>query len=405
MPADAKDAADTSRRLRYAFEATLGIPFTEGNRVEALRNGEEIFPAMLEAIDKAEHTVDFLTFVYWTGDIAQRFAAALSAAAGRGVKVKVLLDSYGAKPMDHQLLDEMRSAGCTVCWFRPMARIKFWQMDHRTHRKVLIADQRVGFTGGVGIAAEWEGDARNPDEWRDTHFRITGPAVLGLRSAFIGNWTEAGNPLPDVSVPGSEGGSAEGDPDDRGGGDGPGDALVQTVRSTASIKWADAFLLMRLAIHEARERLRITTAYFVPDDIAVDLLCEAAGRGVDVQVIVPGPHTDERLCRLAGEEKYQPLLDAGVRLYHFQPAMIHAKVITVDRTLSLIGSANFNSRSIQKDDEVCLSVLDPRLTKTLDEHFDHDRSRSEAINPAQWRDRGIWQRTKEKLTRLVRGEL
>ena len=400
-----RSAPEITRRLRYAFEATLGIPFTEGNRIEPLRNGDEIFPAMLEAIDGAEHTVDFLTFVYWTGEIARRFATSLSAAAERGVSVKVLLDSYGAKPMENRLLDQMRGAGCTVCWFRPMARLKFWEMDHRTHRKVLIADQRVGFTGGVGIAAEWEGDARDADEWRDTHFRITGPAVLGLRSAFIGNWTEAGNPLPDVSIPGSEGGSSEGDEDDRGGSDGPGEAMVQTVRSTASIKWADAFLLMRLAIHEARERLRITTAYFVPDDIAVGLLCDAAKRGVDVQIIVPGPHTDERLCRLAGQEKYQPLLDAGVRLYHYQPAMIHAKIITVDRTLAMIGSANFNSRSIQKDDEICLSVLDPPLTATLDEHFEHDRSRSEAIDPARWKDRSAWQKTQEKLTKLVRGEL
>ncbi len=397
--------SDLTRRLRYAFEATLGIPFTSGNRVEPLVNGDAIFPAMLEAIENAEQTVDFLTFVYWTGDIAERFADALSAAARRGATVRVLLDAYGARPMKLELHEAMREAGCEVCWFRPMARLKFWEMDHRTHRKVLICDQRVGFTGGVGIAREWEGDAAGPGDWRDTHFRITGPAVLGLRSAFIGNWVEAGNPLPDIDVPDSEGGESEHDKDDTGGTGGPGDALVQTVRSTASIKWADAFLLMRLAIRQARERLHITTAYFVPDDIVVDLLCDAARRGVDVAVIVPGPYTDQRMCRLAGQDRYQPLLDAGVRLHQFQPTMIHAKIITVDSTLIMIGSANFNSRSIQKDDEVCLTVLDPGLASTLDGHFDHDLSRSEAVDPARWESRGLWQRIKEKSTGLIRGEL
>jgi cardiolipin synthase len=401
----AGDSELVIQRLRYAFEATLGIPFTSGNRIEPLVNGDEIFPAMLEAIEQAEQTIDFLTFVYWTGDIAERFAEAFAQAAERGCEVKVLLDAFGARPMDRTLIDRMTEAGCSISWFRPLRRLKFWKIDHRTHRKVLICDQRVGFTGGVGIAEEWEGDAGRPEDWRDTHFRITGPAVLGLRSGFLGNWVEAGNNLPSIDVPGSEGGEAGDDAEDKAGDDGPGEALVQTVRSTASIKWADAFLLMRLAIRQARSKLKITTAYFVPHEHAVELLCDAAERGVDVEILLPGPHTDERLCRLAGQDRYAPLLEAGGKIYQFQPTMLHAKVLTVDGVLALIGSANFNHRSIQKDDELSLTVLDTDLVEQLDKHFELDRDRSKPIDPQAWQDRGLWQRSKETATRLIRGEL
>ena len=391
---------DRLHQLRRTFADALGIPFTAGNRVEPLVNGDRIFPAMLEAIDAAQHTVEFLTFVYWTGDIAERFAAALSAAAERGVTVRILLDAFGCQTMDDALTDQMRDAGCRVVWFRPLARLKLWNDDHRTHRKVLVVDHRVAFTGGVGIAAEWEGDARDENEWRDTHFRVTGPAVAGVRSAFLGNWLEADQPLPEDAVDqGSDADDAR-EPAPRATG-----GLVQTVRSTASIKWSDAYLLQRLAIRAARQTLHITTAYFVPHADLVDLLAEAAGRGVDVHILMPGPHTDERLCRLAGEDAYRPLLDAGVHLHVYQPTMIHAKIITVDAQLALLGSANFNQRSAQKDDEICLTVLDPPLARELDEHFRHDLTRAQPMDLQNWKKRSVWQRAKEKFTRPLRGEL
>ncbi len=393
-------ANDRLHQLRHLFADTLGIPFTAGNTLESLVNGDQIFPAMLDAVRDANQSVEFLTFVYWTGDVAEAFARAFADAAQRGVEVRVLLDAFGAKTMDDALIDRMQEAGCDVAWFRPLSRLKVWQNDHRTHRKVLVVDNEVAFTGGVGIAEEWEGDAHDPTEWRDTHFRVTGPAVAGMRSAFLGNWLEADQSLPDdtTAFAPDHFEAHQLDPDTTRG-------LVQTVRSTASVKWSDVFLLQRLAIGAAQQKLHITTAYFVPHADTVRLLADAARRGVDVHILMPGPHTDERLCHLAGQDTFQTLLDAGVHLHVFQPTMIHAKIITVDGLLALIGSANFNQRSAQKDDEFCLTVLDPPLVDELDQHFAHDLTRAQRVDAADWNDRSWWQRTKEKLVRPLRGEL
>lgn len=393
-------APDTDA-LMHSFVQAMGIPFTRGNRIEPLINGREIFPAMLDAVAQSNDTIEFLTFVYWTGDIAQQFAAALAEAARRGVTVRVLLDAFGCKTMDEALVENMKKAGVIVAWFRPLSRVKFWENDHRTHRKVMVVDQRIGFTGGVGIAAEWTGDAEGPEHWRDTHFRVTGPAVTGLRAGFLGNWVEAGRPLPDDCLPPAPApGTAENTPSPT-----TGPAHIQTVRSTASIRWSDAFILQRLAIRLAQRKLHVTTAYFVPHPIIIELLRDAADRGVEVHLLMPGPHTDERLCRLAGEDTFQPLLDAGVHLHIYQPTMLHAKIITVDDGLALLGSANFNQRSIQKDDEICLTVVDADLVRQLDEHFAHDLTHAKPIDLDDWQRRSLPQRAKEKAARLLRGEL
>lgn len=379
-------------RLHTALEAGLGIPFTAGNRVTALRNGREIFPAMLEAIDRAERTVDFLTFVYWTGDIAQRFAAALIGRARAGVRVQVILDAVGAAPMPRDLIDEMRGAGIEVVWFRPPVRWKLWQSDNRTHRKVLVCDGRVGFVGGAGIAAEWEGDARGPREWRDTHFRIEGPAVRGLQAAFVGEWAETGRP-----VTGVESSMPELPP--------VGDSLVQVVRSSASIGWSDINTLFQLAIHLARRRLRIATAYLVPGDQVTRLLCEAARRGVDVALMVPGAQTDHRVVRWAGRPRYEPLIEAGVGVLEYQRTMLHAKVCTVDHELAIVGSANLNQRSLARDDELVCAVLDRGLVEILDRHFDEDAVACTAVEHAKLSGRGLAQRARERAARLLKPQL
>ena len=191
---------DPASRYRRALEGVIGVPATEGNRVDVLRNGDEIFPAMLEAIGGAEHTVDLLTFVYWKGEVGRAFADALAERARVGVRVRVLLDGWGARTIERSLVALLEESGVAVRWFRPLGRLHLGQFNHRTHRKVMIVDERVGFTGGVGIADEWQGDARNADEWRDTHFRVRGPAVDGLRSAFLDNWLETDPTLFDESV-------------------------------------------------------------------------------------------------------------------------------------------------------------------------------------------------------------
>jgi cardiolipin synthase len=375
---------------RTTLEATLGIPFTPGNAVRVLRNGDQIFPAMLAAIRAARESVEFLTFVYWTGEIAVKFAAALAERASAGVSVRIILDAIGAAPMDRRLVRLMENAGVTIVWFRKPLRWKLWQIDHRTHRKVLVVDGRIGFTGGVGIAAEWEGDARNPCEWRDTHFEVRGPAVHGLRGAFIDNWVEADQPLGPVEVTGL---------------DEEGEALVQVMKGSAAVNWSAIATLFHALLTTARRKLRIATAYFVPDAMMVQLLVRAARRGVDVQILIPGPHMDERLAELAQEHTYIPMIEAGVRIFAFQPCMMHAKILTVDDTVAAVGSANFNQRSMSKDDELVMLVMDAGVLATLDRQFDEDLTRSLELDATQLRHRGPLRRLESRFVSLFRHEM
>jgi len=381
----AHDGDDRATRVRRHLEGVIGVPATEGNRIDVLRNGDQIFPAMLEAIEQAEHTVDLLTFVYWAGDMGTLFAERLAERARRGVRVRVLLDAFGARTIDHPLVDLMNEAGVQVRWFRPLRRLRPTQFNHRTHRKVMIVDEEVGFTGGVGIADEWKGDARDEHEWRDTHFRLWGPAVDGLRAAFLDNWTE--------TDPGIFSDGIDRFPDQPK----PGDAIVQCVRSASAHGWGEVDMVFRTLLQLAQRRVRITTAYFVPDRELVGRLCDARDRGVEVQLLLPGPHADKRFVQIAGEHRYAELLAAGIEIWNFQPSMLHAKVMTVDGMVANVGSANLNRRSVALDEEVNLVALDRELTRTLDQQFDDDLSRSTRIEPARWRSRSAAQRVVERL--------
>ncbi|MEP7059434.1 MAG: phospholipase D-like domain-containing protein [Actinomycetota bacterium] len=281
--------APTFRRM---LEGVIGVPATEGNLIEVLHNGHEIFPAMLEAIDGAQYTIDLLTFVYWQGEIGTRFARSLAGRAEAGVRVRVLLDSWGAHPIDRPSIDLMESAGVAVRWFRPFRRFEPSKMNHRTHRKVLVVDESTGFTGGVGIADEWNGDARNESEWRDTHFRLSGPAVDGLRAAFLDNWVETNPVLFEEGID-----RFPAQPQ-------PGGSVVQCVRGASEAGWSDITTLFLTLLGMARRRIRITTAYFVPDQELIERLCAAAERGVEVEILLPGPHADKRFVQIAGEAAY-----------------------------------------------------------------------------------------------------
>lgn len=400
----APDPAGEVARLRRVLEGALAVPFTDGNHVERLRNGDEIFPAMLDAIGRARRSVDLETFVYWSGDVARRFAEALVAAADRGVRVRLLLDAVGAFPMPAEVRALLDASPVEVVDFRPPVRWKFWELHNRTHRKILVCDD-VAFTGGVGIAEEWTGDARSPDEWRESHFRIRGPAVEMLRAAFVEHWLEGVNTADSRRVAATICDDAE-TADPRPGASTSGGAAVQVLRSGAGAGWTDVQILLRALIAAARRRLRITTAYFVPEPGMVSLLCDAARRGVDVELLNPGPHTDHRICQLAGEDVYAALLECGVTIRRYLPTMLHAKVVTVDGVLSTIGSANFNHRSLARDDEICLNVLDPGLTGVLDLDFDADAERAEILqDPDAWERRSLLQRAGEWVARRVRHEL
>jgi cardiolipin synthase len=375
--------------LRRTLECLVGAAFTEGNAITVLRNGDEIFPAMLEAIRGARESVDLMTFVYWRGWPAQEFADALCNRARAGLRVRVLIDALGGRQIEDGLIDAMEAAGVDVHWFRKPLRNSPFKQNHRGHRKLLVVDETIGFTGGVGIAEEWAGDARHQGEWRDTHFRVEGPAVDGLAAAFVQDWAETGRPLYDERSRFPE--QAK-----------PGEAAIQVVRGSASIGWDDIHTVWYVLMRSARERIRLQSAYFSPDDALVEALKEAVERGVEVDVLLPGPHADKRVTQLASEAIYSELAGAGVRIWNFQPSMLHTKVMVVDGAAALVGSSNVNRRSLDHDEEVAMVVIDQPSVDLLEQQFLEDLERSRRIDLSRWEDRSRSQRLLERAITPVR---
>lgn len=383
----------TSEDFLRAAEALTGAPISKGNKAELLINGDRIFPAFLETIASAERTLNVQTYVYWRGEIAGEVAGAIGDKAREGVSCKVILDALGAVQMKRSLVKEMREAGVEVILFRPLKPYAIKRVANRTHRRVLVADGKVGMTGGVGIAAEWTGNAEDPDHWRDTHVRVRGPVVRGMQGAFAENWLEATGEvlagdgyLPDLQ------------PIDGGG-------PMQVVRSSAKVGDTNAEAIYFLAISSARRSLDLTAAYFVPRPAFTDALCSAAERGVAVRILVPGPHIDKGFVRVAGRAAYEQLIEAGVELYEFQPTMLHAKTLCVDGIWASVGTINFDNRSFQLHDEITLCGWDERFAGELTEAFEHDLERSERIEPGRWEGRGPLQRLSEAATTVLRREL
>jgi cardiolipin synthase len=383
----------SERAFLHAAVALTAAPISEGSEAELLVNGDRIFPAFLDTIERARATVNLLTYVYWRGDIARDVAGTLCRKAREGVDVNVLLDWVGTAKMDSGLIDEMRDAGVCVAKFRPLKPYAIRRLNNRTHRKVLIADGRVGMTGGVGIAEEWTGDAEDPEHWRDTHLRVTGPVVRHLQGAFGENWLEA---TGDALV--GDGYLPELEPVHAGG-------PMQVVRSRAGVGDTNVEALYFLAIESARHTLDLTAAYFAPRPAFVKALCDAAERGVHVRVLVPGPHIDKEFVRVAGRGAYEALLGCGVEIFEYQPTMLHAKTMTVDGVWATVGSVNFDNRSFQLHDEATLCVQSERLAARLTEQFEADLDASEQIRPGHWSDRGLHQRVAERALGLARREL
>ena len=376
-----------------ATEALTMAPVTHGNEIELFINGDEIFPAMLETMAGAQRTLNFLSYLYWSGEIGTTIAEALCERARAGIEVNVLLDAVGSAKMDRGLIRNMDESGVNFAYFRPPKPYAIRRVNNRTHRKLLIVDGAVGMTGGVGIADPWTGNAQDPDHWRDTHVRVRGPIVRGLQGAFAENWLEAtGDVLvgPDY-LPELEPVSDDG--------------AMQVVRSTAEVGDTNVEALYFLAIACATKTLHLTSAYFAPRPAFVETLTDAAQRGVDVRVLVPGPHMDKEFVRLAGRSVYEELLEGGVRIYEFCPTMIHAKTLTIDGAWSSVGSVNFDNRSFQLQDEVTLCVSSRAFAGQLDAQFERDLERSEEIDLERWNDRSLPARASEAVTRLARREL
>ena len=382
-----------SREFGRLLESLTGSPVRRGNRVELLRNGDQIFPAMMQGIKSAQECIDFSTYIYWTGGpTITAFGDALIERACAGVQVSILLDAVGsAAKIDRKLVQRLRDAGAIVEWFRAPRWYELNKTNNRLHRRLLIIDGSVGFTGGVGVGEEWTGDAQDPDHWRETHVRVDGPAVRDLIGGFQENWAETtqriltGRHLPDLRA------------FDNG-------TDVQVTRSSATKGSTDIEELFYSAIAGARERLWITTAFFVPPDAFVDALCAAAARGVDVRVLVNGPHIDKEVVRRASQHSYGQLLQCGVRIFEYQQTMLHAKTLMVDGAWASIGSNNFSNRSLALNSELSFSLSDERLVAQLEEHFQDDLQTANEIDREGWKNRPLRKRAVERATSLLRDQ-
>ena len=370
----------------------LGPAIVGGNRVTALQNGDEIFPAMLEAIRGATRSISFETYIYWSGQVGREFAEALAERARAGVQVHVLLDWVGAGKMDDELLALMVDAGVEVLKYHPLRWYSLARINNRTHRKLLVVDGRIGFTGGVGIADEWLGHAEDPDHWRDSHYRVTGPAVAQMQAAFMDNWIktnalvlhgEAYFPALDTAGP----------------------HLAQVFTSSAGEGSESVRLMYLLSIASARKSIRLSASYFVPDSLSVATLVSARERGVEVEIIVPGGHIDSKVTRKASRGLWGPLLEAGVTIYEFQPTMYHCKVMIVDDAWVSVGSTNFDNRSFSLNDEANLNILDPEFAAQQAEVFEADRARSREITLEAWHRRPWQEKLKEWVAGLLRSQL
>ncbi|CAG4890620.1 cardiolipin synthase [Paraburkholderia saeva] len=370
----------------------LGPPVTSGNRFEVLVNGDEIFPSMLGGIHSARETITFETFIYWSGEIGEQFARALSDKARAGIKVHVLLDWMGSSKMDRGYLKMLKDAGAEVIQYHKPHWTGLGRMNNRTHRKLLVIDGHVGFTGGVGIAEEWTGHAQDPKHWRDTHFRVEGPAVGHMQAVFMDNWIKAsGNVLHGPAYFPAIPEAGEG---------------VAHMFSSSPTNGADDMELMYLmAITAATSSIHLASAYFVPDGLAINALVEAARRGVKIQIVTPGNHIDTHTVREASRGCWGDLLKAGVEIYEYQPTMFHCKLLVVDEYLVSVGSTNFDSRSFKLNDEANLNIYDRDFARQQTAIFDADIAKSRRVTLEDWQRRPLTEKAIEKLLPLIDWQL
>ncbi|TIS15304.1 MAG: cardiolipin synthase B [Mesorhizobium sp.] len=384
------DAADP-QFARSMSSYSQGQMF-EANAVQTLVNGDEIFPAMLQAIRSARKTINMETYIYWSGSVGYEFATSLAAKAREGVEVRVLVDWLGSLPFDEKLIQIMTSAGVRFERYRPIHWYTLDRVNNRTHRKLLIVDGRVAFTGGVGIADNWLGDARNPNEWRDTHYQIEGPAVPGFQAAFAENWLETvGETLQGENfyLPPEAAGALR----------------AQLILSSQPNGSENMELMMLAAIAAAKDHLRIGMAYFLPDDIALQQILDARKRGVAVDVIVPNSLTDVPIVRKASRYFWGKLLEAGVRIYEFQPTMYHPKLLIVDDVWASFGSTNLDQRSLRLNDEATLNVYGKEFARTQIDLFNEDLKRSRQISLAEWRSRPMREKFTDWLASTLHAQL
>ena len=379
-------------QFERALGSLLGPTIVGGNSVTELLNGDQIFPPMLAAIKAAQKSVTFETYIYWSGDIGKQFASALSERARAGVPVHVLLDWVGSAKMDESYLKEMKEAGVQIEKFHKPHWYNLARLNNRTHRKLLVVDGQVGFTGGVGIAPAWTGNAQDPDHWRDSHYLVRGPAVPQMQATFLDNWLKVTGKVlhgeayfPAIAPAGGQ--------------------KAQMFSSSPSSGSESMQLMYHLAITAAERSIDLSVAYFVPDDLTRKLLMDALARGVRVRLVTPGEHTDTETVKAASRATWGELLQAGAEIYEYGPTMYHCKVMIVDQLLVSVGSTNFDNRSFRLNDEANLNVYDAAFAQRQTQVFEDDIKRSRRVTYEAWLERPWSEKLHEKMTGLLRSQL
>jgi cardiolipin synthase len=376
------EMAVESEEFLTSIAGATGYPFEPGNRIDILNNGDEFYPVMLREVSGAQVSITIEAYIYWAGDIGRRFAEALAERARSGVRVKILLDAVGSADIGDEIVCILEDAGCQIAWYNPIRWYTLGRVNRRTHRKSLIIDGRVAFTGGAGIADQWLGNAEDEHHWRDIQIRLEGSAVTPLQTGFAQNWLESTHEL--ISGP------LFYPPHDAAG-----DLQALTVMSSPVTGASTTRTLYYLSITSARRSIRVATPYFVPDPAALDTLIEAKRRGVDVRIMVSGKHNDNWLSRRNAVRMYGRLLEAGVEIMEYEPTLLHHKTMVVDNVWVTIGTANFDYRSFAHNEESNVCVYNPPLARQLAGIFDDDATNCTRIDLETWRRRGWFWRVQE----------
>lgn len=370
----------------------LGPGIVDGNRAQEYLNGDQIFPAMLGAIRNAKRSITFETYIYWSGDIGREFADALAERARAGVKVHVLLDWVGSAKIDESFYAEMEKAGVEVKKFHKPHWSTLGKMNNRTHRKILISDGKLGFTGGVGIAPQWTGNGQDKDHWRDSHYSVEGPVVAQMQTVFMDNWLKAAGKVlhgeayfPPLTAVGT--------------------SRAQVFSSSPNNGSESMHLMYLMAITAATKSIDISSAYFVPDDVTTRAMTDAIKRGVKIRIITPGKIIDTDTVRAASRGKWGPLLEAGALIFEYQPSMYHCKAMIVDNLLVSVGSTNFDNRSFRLNDEANLNIYDTPFAIRQTAVFEEDLKNAQQITHAMWLERPFKEKMGERIALLLESQL
>jgi cardiolipin synthase len=379
-------------QFRREMSVMLGPSLLPGNRVKDLQNGDQIFPAMLQAIAAAQKTITFETYIYWSGDIGVRMSELLAERARAGVRVHVLIDWVGSLKMEAELLRSMEEAGVQLHRYRPLHWYNLSRMNNRTHRKLLVVDGRVAFTGGVGIADQWEGTAQDPEHWRDMHFQIEGPVVAQVQAAFTDNWIKTTGTVlhgPDyfpVLQP-------------------VGEMDAHMFIASPAGGSESMHLMYLMAISAAARSIDLQAAYFVPDELMIQALVAARQRGVRVRVVVPGEHIDSDSVRLASKASWGPMLEAGIQIHEYTPTMMHNKLLIVDEEMVSVGSTNFDARSFRLNDEASLNVYDRTFARRMTAVFEQDLQHTRGYTLQTWQQRPLKEKLIERFVLPIKSQL